>query len=106
MTGVGVGASPAFRSSASSSSAGAAGNGGEGSSTRTKLSVERLLLKETVSRGGGLLVLVNVRCISAVGVFVRALSHPMSLPQAPEYPNRKPISVNVRLTEALTKPHT
>lgn len=50
MTGVGVGASPVFRSSASSSSsAGGTSAGGGGSAKGTKLSVERSLLAEIVS---------------------------------------------------------
>ncbi|CAN0547113.1 unnamed protein product, partial [Ectocarpus sp. 12 AP-2014] len=48
MTGVGVGASPAFRHSSSSTTAGGRG-GGEGTKG-TKLSLERSLLKELRER--------------------------------------------------------
>ncbi|CAM9640825.1 unnamed protein product [Ectocarpus sp. 6 AP-2014] len=49
MSGVGVGASPAFRHSSSSATAGGRG-GGEGATKGTKLSLERSLLKELRER--------------------------------------------------------
>lgn len=57
MTGVGVGASPAFRSASSSSSGGGGSNGGGGgggggerSTKGTQISLERSLLSEAVSQ--------------------------------------------------------
>ena len=105
MTGVGVGASPVFRSSASSSSsAGGTSAGGGGSAKGTKLSVERSLLAEIVSVAVAPFLVVVVLYIVSIGVKVatvrtvfcdRCLSsvtphrHLVPLPQPPEYSNRK-----------------